>query len=292
MNNTTELDKNITGLYYSLEFWYSVFGSAYAKNIVNVALIPIGLTGAILNVLALMVVRADTFSSPFYTYLRAYTYCSICICLLNATLFTSGTRYLLEFTNTKRSIQYYCYFFAPLISVINLYGSFIDVVLSMERIVLLSKRIEWFRKIDPKLLCIIFAIISNLIAWPYWTIYKPELKIVMLNETTPYTIHYINAEMFSNSLSIYINVIPYIIDTFPIVLETTFNIISILLIKKYKKNKIRVLADQSTKSGRNLHSIEKTVVNKCVNNNITMRTRRMEVKLTILVIILSILSTM
>jgi hypothetical protein len=297
MNNTTELNKNATESYYSLEYWLKVFGSIYALDVVNVALIPIGIIGAVLNILALIVMRAENFNLPFYTYLRAYTYCSICICLLNATLFTTGTRYLLKFTNTKGSVQYYSYFFGPLITIINLYGSFIDVVLSMERIVLLSKKLEWFKKIDPKLLCVIFAIITNLFTWPYWTIYEPEQSTVMLNETTPFIIHYANFKSFSSGLIKYLIILPYIIDTFPIVLETAFNIISIFLIKKYTKNKIRVLdksrADRVTKTAvtvHNINTIGRSVPN--TNSPSTTRARRMEVKLTILVIFLSILSTL
>jgi hypothetical protein len=297
MNNTTELNKNTTESYYSLEYWLSVFGSIYALDVANVALIPIGIIGAALNILALLVMRAENFNLPFYTYLRAYTYCSTCICLLNATLFTSGTRYLLKFTNTKGSVQYYSYLFGPLITIINLYGSFIDVVLSMERIVLLSKKMEWFRKIDPKLLCLIFAIIANLLVWPYWTIYKPQQLTVKLNETTPFVIHYFNIKVFRSGILEYLAILLYIMDTFPIVLETAFNIISIFLIKKYTKNKIRVLgksrADRVTKTGMTVHTIN-TIGKSAPNTNSpsTTRVRRMEVKLTILVIFLSILSTL
>jgi hypothetical protein len=293
MNNTTELNKNATESYYSLEYWLKVFGSIYALDVVNVALIPIGIIGAVLNILALIVMRAENFNLPFYTYLRAYTYCSICICLLNATLFTTGTRKLLKFTNTKETVQYYCFFYGPLITIINLYGSFIDVVLSMERIVLLSKKLEWFRKIDPKLLCVIFAIITNLFTWPYWTNYRAEQLTVMLNETTPFVIHYYKFKMFSIALSNYFYVLPYISDTFPIVLEIVLNMISIILIKKYTKNKMRILTRVRTRAKitvRNDSSIERSATN--TNNPSTIRARRMEVKLTILVIILSILSTM
>jgi hypothetical protein len=278
MNNTT----NET--YHSLKYWYSLFGYVYAKNIVNVVLIPIGLTGAVLNILALIVMRANAFNNlPFYTFLKEYTYCSLFICLLNATLFTSGTRYLIKFSNSKGSFEYYSHFFGPLITVTNFYGSFIDVVLSMERIVLLSKKLEWFKKINPKLLCLIFAIISNVIAWPFWILYIPKSFTAMLNETTPFVIHFYNVKEFSGPSSYYFDILRYFIDIFPIVLETTFNIISVCLIKKFAKNKMRITHTPRT---------DQITIQPTNTNPITVRARRMEVKLTILVIFLSTLSTL
>jgi hypothetical protein len=76
MNNTTEMNQNISETYYSMEYWFSVFGDVYALDVANIALIPIGLIGAILNSLALIVLRDGSFNLPFYTYLRAYTCCS------------------------------------------------------------------------------------------------------------------------------------------------------------------------------------------------------------------------
>jgi hypothetical protein len=284
MNNTTELNNNqTTEIYYSLKYWYSVFGSLKSLDIVNITLIPIGVIGAILNVLALIVLRADSFNLPFYTYLRAYTYCSVFICLLNSTLFTSGSQQLLKFTNSKKSFEYYCYFFSPLIKILNLYGSFIDIVLSMERIVLLSKKLEWFKKIDPKVVCLIFAIIASLVNSPYWIIFKPASLNVMLNETTSYVIYYYKIETFSRALFYYFEILPYVTEIFPIVCETSLNIVSVILIKKYTENKRRVTDASRRLTTRNSNGSQSPSI---------MRARRMEVKLTILVIILSILSTL
>jgi hypothetical protein len=277
MNNTT----NET--YHSVKYWYSLFGYVYAKNIVNVVLIAIGIIGAILNILALIVMRANTFNLPFYTYLKAYTYCSICICLLNATLFTSGTRYLIKFSNSKGSFEYYSYFFAPLLSITNFYGSFIDVVLSMERIVLLTKKLEWFRKIDPKVLCLTFFVITNVLSWPFWIYYRPHSFHVMLNETTPFVINYYKVKILVGSLSYYFDILRYFIDVFPIVFEVTFNVISVCLVKNFTKNKMRITNNTS-------HS-DRTI-NTNVNSSSAMRSKRMEIRLTIFVIILSFLSTL
>jgi hypothetical protein len=180
MNNTNNLN-NVTENYYPLEYWFSLVGSVYINNILPITLIPISAIGTILNLLALLILRADTFNLHFYTYLRAYTSCSLLICLLNSTLFVSGTRQLLKFTNTKGSFEYYCYFLGPMIAITNLYCSFIDVILSMERIVLLSKKFEWFRKINPLLLCLIFAIVANLLNCPvlnWLTNWKKQFTVI------------------------------------------------------------------------------------------------------------------
>jgi hypothetical protein len=195
----------------------------------------------------------------------------------------------LKFSNSKESFEYYCYFFGPLITIVNFYGSFIDVVLSIERIVLLSKKLEWFRKIDPKVLCLIFVIIASLVIWPYWTLYRPASLNVMLNETTPFVVYYYNVKMFTSGSYKYFQLLPYIIDIIPVVVEITFNIIAIFLIKKFTKNKMRILATEQTRTDQII--IKSNAITN-TNNLITMRARKMEIKLTILAIFLSTLSAL
>jgi hypothetical protein len=289
-NNIT---KNESGPYFSIDFWYKLVGSNEIVEIFNVSLIPIGIIGALLNILALVVMRSDVFNKPFYTYLKAYTICSVLICLLNSTQFTSGTRHLIKFTNSVESFEYYCYFYVLSLSWSTTCGSLFDITLSLERVLLLSKKLAWFKRINPKLLCFIFVIISILLIWSTGTLFRPIHIYVNLNETTKVKINLVTMVFSSKMILVFNRYSPYFIDVFPVILEMTFNVLSIYLIKKYSKKRTRIISPRriaETNFNRSKISTQITYIGNC--NRIAERTRRMEIKLTILVIFMSILSTM
>jgi hypothetical protein len=156
----------------SIDSLYRLYGSSTVQDIINISLIPLGLIGIGLNILSLIILRSNgaRFKQTFYTYLRAYTICSIFICFLNATQFTSQVSKVFKFTNTKISFQYYCYIFVPLINITNFYGSMLDVALSLERVVILSNKLKWFIQLNQKVVCFVFAVIAFVLLGPFFTI--------------------------------------------------------------------------------------------------------------------------
>jgi hypothetical protein len=260
---------------------------------IDLSLIPIGVIGILLNILALIVLRSNKFTIPFYTYLRAYTIASIFICFVDATQFTAGARSLLEFTNSKLSIGYYCFFFYPFQVLINTFGNMLDIGLSVERVALLSDKLKWFKKINPKVLCLIFLALATLLTLPYFLLLSTSLMKVQIqkdNSTVPFIIHLAKE---SRIAKLYIKrdffrVFPFIIEIVPIIIETSFNILSIILIKTYSKNRTKLIIPISS-NNRGLVSI---VNNRSSKGMLQIRVRRMEVKLTILVIFMSFASAM
>jgi hypothetical protein len=278
MNNTTKIP---VIFFLSKEAWFEAFRPLIQQQI-DVSLIPICIIGALLNILALIVLRSDKFNLPFYTYLRAYTFASIVICLINGTQFSAGARTLLEFTNSIGTARYYAYIFYPFQVILNIYGSLLDIALSMERVVLLSKRFEWFKKIRPNVLCLIFFAVSFIISTPYAILFRTTSVKVNLNLTETFVIHQVIFSRYIVDIKEYFLKMPYIVDIFPIIMETFFNILSIYLVRQYTKNKMETMGTNKldgTPIG-GIHRLEKT------------RAKTMEIKLTILVIFLSTLSTM
>jgi hypothetical protein len=300
MNNTTILDydKNSTEThesYLSKLQWFAVF-RLYTQQWIEVSLIPIGIIGILFNILALVVMRSDRFTLPFYTYLRAFTIASIFICFMNATQFTAGARSILNFTNSKISFGYYCFIFYPLQVLTNVYGSFLDVVLSLERVLLLSNMMNWFKKINPKILCLIFFLISTLLTLPYWFYLDPTSMTVYLNKTTPFTIHYPTLSAYFYYVFDYTNKLSYVTEIVPIVFEVVLNTLSIYAIKKYTKNKRRITTNRVIKIDSQKQPSASIAIRSIMVPSTTItaanRAKRTEVKLTILVIFMSLLSIM
>jgi hypothetical protein len=305
MNNSTSIFNNTTttaapSFYLSKKQWFAIFRSM-PQQWIDVSLIPLGIIGIILNILALIVMRSDKFNLPFYTYLRAYTCWSIVICAVNSIQFTSGSRTLFGFTNSKVSTVFYCYIFFPVQYVNNCYGSLLDIVLSMERVVLLSKTLNFFKKINPKLLCFIFLAISIVTSGPYFFFIIPgRTSTLQLSRTTSFTLHTISLShnRFVNSFAKYA---PYFFEIFPIVLETIFNVLSVYLIRKYTKNKLKITAATTARNGKggtlvqdksNANQANTVDESRRTDSAALSRSRKMEIKLTILVIFMSTLSTM
>jgi hypothetical protein len=90
MNNTTESNRTF---YYPFSFWLKILGSTRYSEIVNISLIPIGFIGFLLNILAIVVLKARPFELPVFDYLRYYAIKSATVCLLITTLFLSHTSF-------------------------------------------------------------------------------------------------------------------------------------------------------------------------------------------------------
>jgi hypothetical protein len=300
MNTTVEFNATQKPVEYNLskKEWFNSYRS-FIQQEIDVSLIPIGISGVLLNILALIVLhRSDKFNLPFFTYLKAYTSASLFICLINSTQFTAGTRTILPFTNSIESARYYSFIFYPFQVIINVYGSFLDIVLSMERVVLLSKRFEWFKKINPIVLCIIFFVISLAVCSPYFLLLRLYTVEVNLNNTTTFVIYRAGASKYYPYIKDYLFKLPYVVEIIPIVMEIGFNILSVYLIKEYNKNKIRIIGTYvATSVNRGVSAVKHPDGSQSISTvppqrSEVIRAKNMEIKLTILVIVLSVLSTM
>jgi hypothetical protein len=96
--------------------------------------------------------------------------------------------------------------------------------------------------------------------------------MIDIDDKQQFELHYYGVEAMSGRMrSFYAIGMPLICDVLPIVFETTFNILSVILIRNYIKNKLKMISKYTVD---------------------TETTKKIEIKLTILVIFMSTLSTM
>jgi hypothetical protein len=286
----------------TLEFWYQILGSSLIQDVIYLSLIPIGIIGIIFNILTLLVLRSDKFNLSFYTYLRAYTISSIFICFLSATRFSSNIYQNLLIQNSAFSLQFFCYVYIPVTSGINVFESTLDIILSMERLAILSKRIHWFGFINAKKLCFILAFVFIILAIPYWFFFKPQTIVTNIlfssGTTRAVTFHFFIPRYDHGFIAFYMNIFPYFVDILPIVIEICLNILTIISVKKYTKNRIKLFNNNKNRDNEILALNQSNITNSstptsslaAVKNLTLDKSKIAQVKLTILVIILSIMS--
>jgi hypothetical protein len=283
--------------YSSLEDWYEYYGSSWYQDIAFICFLPCGLFGFMLNLLVYKILKNKQFVLPIYTYLRWYTLCSAAVCLVFATKFVQSTRQLLGFTNSAAAFWYASKILVPIITILNLYGAFLDVVLSLDRVILFSKNNQkiFFTKLNPNKLSIYLLLISFLFQFPVWFYYEPFEHNIPLNETFNFTMHYLNRSEFGNSLYANILIIVHhlIADVLPVFLQNVINIVTIVRLRRYLKRKSKLLNSKCNK----IEKEEAVLVNPNLKVSVKkekkkLKSNQIEDRLTIMVIILSTLSTM
>jgi hypothetical protein len=102
------------------------------------------------------------------------------------------------------------------------------------------------------------------------------------SNTKETTVYYSISKNFTD-LKLYMNIFSYIIDAVPIILQIILSISTLALMKSYVKNKSRVTDMNLIRRNTPAHA-------QTSNDEVRKRARKMEIKLTVLVIILTTLS--
>jgi hypothetical protein len=283
MNNSTVSIPSVT--YHSAIYWLTKFGSDRAQDIKLLTLLPIGIIGFILNILVLVVLRNKEFELSVYSYIRAYTFNSALICLLISTRFVTKSYTLFKFTNTLVAQLYSSKFYVPVTKFLYLYGSFLDILLTFDRIVLFSNRFQFFKRLKPLLVCIIIAPITLILVIYHFINREIRETSVKLNKTEIFVIYSVKGSKLNDRLANII--INSIIDLLPIVLEILFNVATIFFLKKYINKKKHIIGDVQMSSQPSAKFTENA--NKTKQQN---RTRKMEIRVTVLILVMSIISIM
>jgi hypothetical protein len=288
MSNSTS---NVT--YFSMRVWYNRFGSAPYQEWIYLDLFPIGIIGIFLNILSLKVLQSKEFEHSFYSYLRAYIVNSIFLCFSNGTRFMNVTRSIFGFSNTYNANWYIVYIIIPINNICYHYGGFLDIVLGFERVVLLGNKFNWFKRIKPTLLCAFFLFASVLIDIVLFFSFKIIEKKVNLNKTEILTIHLYTptsrAKVLADTLS-------YVFDITPLIMEISLSVFGVILMKTFVKKKTKVMTAGTTrladKGGTNISQnntgtkVSASVLTSNTNDAVE-RAKKMELRLTLMTIILT-----
>jgi hypothetical protein len=287
-NNSANGNKSV---YFSVDFWLQIFGARSYEEICFLLLIPIGSIGFILNVIALVILRGKDFELPIYEYVRIYTVNSMFICLLTATRFLDKTLGLFTFTNSRGVFMYITHVYIPLINLVYFYQSILDLVLTFDRIVLFTNRFTFFRKLKPKLVCLLILICCIILMLYYWMYLTQKQTLVPLNGTQIFVINHMTTSKLSNYIAI--NLSNAITDILPLAFEIPLNIWVIFALRNYLKKKKRIILP--TRTNGDVKSVDASTAVARVQNLAERKAaqiRKMEMKVTGLILFMSFLAFM
>jgi hypothetical protein len=247
---------------------FNTIGLEYYQEMIYLSLIPIGLIGIGFNILTFMILRGEQFRLPVVHYLRAHTVNSCLMCILIPTVITA-------YINSEWSNKYYTHFYIPILNLLIYYQTSLDTLLTLDRALTFTTRFEKLKELKPKLVSMILLVISLVMNSPVWFTFKTKKIEIQLSETEK-SVFYM-AIMEANHFFYFASII---VDTIPFVVEMPLNVVTMVLLKKYLKRRIHF------RNARPLNHPDGLLLQQ------ENRTRKMEMKVTFLVIVLSVLSFM
>jgi hypothetical protein len=281
MSNNSEINDNQT-----LEYWFNFYGFTLQRTIIYLIFIPLNIIGLVLNIISYLVFKNRDFQLPVHKYIRIYTLNSAFICLLLSTRFINTSRRNFSFSNSEGAIKYYIQFYLPFLNSLTLFQAFIDIILSFDRIVLFSNKYLFFKKMNPMLVSVITLILSFILMGYYWIKMSLTKTEIRLSENKIYTLYRSELSHLSNKYANYATNI--ISDVLPLCIEIPLNIITIKLAKQFVAKKKISISTVTTSSNIKRH----TEHSKDKESTQSSRAKRMEIKLTVLVVFMSCLSIM
>jgi hypothetical protein len=247
---------------------FNTFGLEYYQEIIYLNLIPIGFIGIGLNILTIKILKGEQFRLPVIHYLRAHTINNCFLCLLISTVIACHI-------HEKWSLEYYAHIYIPTINLLIFYQTSLDTVLTFDRALVFTTKFETFKHIKPGLVSSVLLVVSVVMSTPVWFTFTNEQDVIQLNETQKILIYsmIIKPNHFFYAVNSIINTIPFIF-------EMPLNIVTMILLKNYLKRRIqfRIARPPNHPDGFLLQQENKL--------------RKMEMNVTFLVVILSLLSLM
>ena len=235
--------------YFIINIWLTQFASIWPLNSIYLfVILPLGLIGFFLNLLCFYILKHDDFSKvSIYGYFKVITINSAMLCLFQSTVFISQTHRYFHFSNTYEANYYSTVFYIPGSNVFLLYGSILDMCMSLERCSIFYTKLKVIIKQNVNLVCLILFMISTLIGLPYFFINSPEFANVEIGKNKYFKLWYWDITPFGRSLAgqilTYGNFI--IRDVLFLLVELGLNILSIVLLRNYFLNKAKLLGSSN-----------------------------------------------
>lgn len=224
---------------------FEQFGSLWILDSIYLfVILPLGLVGFILNLLSFYILNHKEFDKvSIYGYFRVITINSTLLCLIQSTLFVSLTYRYFEFANTYEAHFYATMVYIPVSNVFLLYGSLLDICISIERSSIFYVKLKKLSKFNPNNVCLIFLVISILIGLPYFFINCPSYYDAPYFNDSFFRLWYWDITEFGRSLAgqilTYFNFV--VRDVVFLFIELGLNIFAIVLFRNYFRNKAKLL---------------------------------------------------
>jgi len=253
-------------IYISKDYWLSQFASSWFLDSFYVFIIsPLGFIGFILNLLSFFVLQNKEFDNiNIYSYFKVISINSALLNLMQASLISTSTFRYFEFSNSQEAISYATYIFLPVSNIFLLFGSTLDICISMDRCSIFIAKLKAIFKYPFKKVCLSLLIICILIDLPYFFVNMPSYYDAQLDANTTYRLWFWDITPFGKSLTGEILAYAgfFIRDVIFLVIELTFNILSVVLFRKYFKHKANFF-----KNNKNNKELTITTELECANTH-------------------------
>jgi hypothetical protein len=237
---------------------------------------PVAVLGFIFNLISFVVFFDTDFNIPLYKYFRIYSINSAVVNLVHIFIFISFSYRLVPLGNTYASQALFDYALLPLCMAGYFYGTVLDIVITVDRIANFKQSVKhWFQKFTTKT-CLALYFVCGLINIPYHLIFMPKFRVVPINSTFNYTIWFTSLSPFAvTETGRVLTFLIYLFRDFSLMAtEIVLNLVSIYFMKKYFDKKLKLQADQLSKTSLGQH-------------HVAYKTER---RLTLLVVILCLMS--
>jgi hypothetical protein len=245
-NQTTNTTTDPTGYYLSEDQWLTAFGSTWILDTFNCyPYIVAAILGFVLNSFSLAVFQDAEFNIALYKYLSVYCLNNMLICLFGSGNVFFSIKRILPWTNSYYPNAFTNYFYLPVASILNFFGSMVDIFILLDRIGNFNKRVkELTTKWSVYRTCAITFVTCSIFCIPLFLAYCSCSITVKLSATTPFTIWFGGATELSKTLTmtILLFVILAVKELGVLLVQLGLNVVSIVLLKRYLMKKSRLIA--------------------------------------------------
>ena len=242
-NYTTENNETLYE-YKDIDYWLKQFGSFWELDSVYLLLLgPLAFTGSILNFISFLALSQKNLDkSNFFNYFKYISLNAFLINLFEAFLFIGCSHRYVPISNTYGAMFYGNYFYLPITSTLNFYGSILDILINLERLSCFKTWIKSFFRYPARYVCMVAFISCLIINSPYFLINEPGVFDAPISNSTYFRIYYWAITDYSQTLTgKTLNYVVYFIkDVLTFIVEISISFTSIVLFKKFLKLKIGI----------------------------------------------------
>jgi hypothetical protein len=209
-------------------------GSTYLTDINFSLAACVGFIGLFFNLMSIRVLFGGKFKSiRLFDYLKVNLINSTAVCIISTPLFIMSKRFM--FTSEIYGTFYLAYIYGPILEILDVISSLIDVAILLDRITLFTRKFDFFKRLSFRTICIIALVCALLIGLQFYHSYYPEKLEAYLSENTTLRFYFLSTSSFAQTQlgSIKLGIVLFLKDVVTVTLISTFNIISVVLLRRY-----------------------------------------------------------
>jgi hypothetical protein len=208
-----------------------------------------GSVGFVFNIVSFVIFQGREFNTPLYAYLRVYSINSAQVCFFSVFIFLANTIHFFEWTNQYWTNAYYLYVYIPFVNFGYFFGTFLDIVITLDRISNFNRYVRALMKLSAHKSCMLGFILCLVIDFPYFFVFVPNSATFdVINKDgqiiRDYVLWFADLSTFAKSKAgtIILFMIYAFRDLFLMLLEIAVNIVSIWYLKAYLNKKAGLVA--------------------------------------------------